>query len=114
MVQVNNRRARAALVGVALLIMVPACGDDRDAEDPVTCAANESPISARRYRAGRDCLAPQPETLGCVAIGTMCPQLQTYAEDRRGRCYFFNNLCLPEGFVRSNCGGTRPDTCSDV
>lgn len=109
---------RAEVVSWALTLalvasLLSACGDESTATATVECATTERPIRGQRYRRGRQCLEREPETPGCLPAGTACPQLITYAADAHGRCYFFTNLCLPEGFTRTQCGTTPSATCPD-
>jgi hypothetical protein len=56
-------------------------------------------VTARLFDESRMCLGDF-QVVGSIAQDVGCRPATTYATDRMGRCFWFRDLCLPDGFAR--------------
>jgi len=59
---------------------------------------NTRDVNARLYDAISMCLGPY-QPVGNVPEDQNCPPATRYAIDSTGRCFWFSDLCIPQGFA---------------
>jgi hypothetical protein len=76
---------------------VSGCGDD------ATCVK----VSGRPRDANRACWAGS-QAVACRLAGLLCGESLTVAQDPTGRCWLFQNTCIPVGWSAVAQDGTSP------
>jgi hypothetical protein len=102
---------REALFTLMTLSFAGGCDGDGASE-------SRREVTARLYDSSRDCLGPF-QVVGSIDADAACRPAPAYAIDSAGRCFWFRDRCLPDGFVfvsddDNRCppsSTTLPDDC---
>jgi len=91
------------ILALMLITTISFGNDEIDNNPELTieqCQASENhtTINGRYIDVENQCHSAKTKPLGCMKIDTICAEALAISQEPNGQCYYFSDLCLPDGW----------------